>query len=72
VIAAIGEGVAAVRGSESSVSLDVARTAAAQITHAVPTAKIAVSAINTVTDLRFHSHRRDRQNAGRGLGFFRV
>jgi copper oxidase (laccase) domain-containing protein len=38
----------------------------------VPTAKIAVSAINTVTDLRFHSHRRDRQNAGRGLGFFCV
>lgn len=35
----------------------------------VPRANVAVASIDTMTDPRFHSHRRDRERAGRNLSF---
>jgi len=49
--------------------LDTAQTAKVQLDHAAPSSSVVSADICTISDLRFHSFRRDRDRAGRCLTF---
>jgi copper oxidase (laccase) domain-containing protein len=69
VIEAIG-GTASYRPSPNGkFLLDTAETASAQIRTALYEKGVAISGICTITDGRFHSHRRDGERAGRSITF---
>ena len=72
VIEALGAAAIVQRETGGRTYLDVARTAEVLVRQACPRANVYRADINTVTDERFHSYRRARDHAGRGLGFFLV
>lgn len=71
VIDAIGASAAymPVVGDGSRVLLDTAQTAANQLASFVQSDRVRASGICTISDTRFHSHRRDGEQAGRALTF---
>lgn len=70
VIEALGEVASTHELGAGIKGLDVAATTCALIRRSRPDAIIVRTTLNTVTDTRFHSFRRDGASAGRGIGFF--
>lgn len=69
VVEAIGPSAAYRPSSKGKFFLDTAETASAQIRSALPSQGVEMSGVCTISDVRFHSHRRDGDRAGRSITF---
>lgn len=69
VVEAIGASAAYRPSTNGKFLLDTAETASAQIRAVLPSQGVEMSGVCTISDVRFHSHRRDGDRAGRSITF---